>query len=65
MTTPQRPYWLGDGEECCEICGVAMAVQVELRCTGCDAGICEHCSLVVHETRDVICVPCSRLTEPN
>jgi hypothetical protein len=60
MTNPHRPYWLEEGDESCEICGVTMAVQVELRCTGCDAGICEQCSVTVHETREVVCVPCSR-----
>lgn len=55
-----RPYWLEDGEEICEICGHTMIVQAEIRCTGCDAGVCEHCSVTIHETHEIVCVPCAR-----
>jgi hypothetical protein len=61
----EKPYWLGDGEETCEICGHTILVQAEIHCTGCDAGVCEHCSILLHESHEIVCIPCSRLSEPD
>jgi hypothetical protein len=61
--TSRRPYWLDDGDATCEVCGHTMIVQAEWRCTGCDAGVCEHCTVRIHATHDVVCIPCSALEE--
>lgn len=55
----EKPYWLDRGEETCEICGSLIVVQALVRCADCDAGICEHCSVTIHETREYFCIPCS------
>jgi hypothetical protein len=57
-TRKHKPYWLDQGEEICEICEHTVVVQAVLRCTECDAGICEQCALTIHETHEIVCVPC-------
>ena len=52
-----RPYWLG-GEETCERCYARYVYEQELRCDGCDAGLCPGCVVVVRETFEVWCVGC-------
>ncbi|HSJ62391.1 MAG TPA: hypothetical protein VK922_00675 [Gemmatimonadaceae bacterium] len=59
----RKPYWLEQGEVTCEICEHTVIVQAVLRCTGCDAGICEHCALTIHETHEIVCAPCRELEE--
>lgn len=57
-TRDPLPYWLAEGTERCEICSFSYHLEVEVRCVGCDAGVCEHCAVTVRETLEVFCVPC-------
>lgn len=43
MSTRAAPWWLVGGTEQCPLCLQSYALEVEVRCTGCDRGFCAHC----------------------
>lgn len=43
MSTRKASWWLVGGTEQCPFCLQSYAVEVEVRCTGCDRGFCGHC----------------------
>jgi hypothetical protein len=53
------PYWLQAGTETCAECWHTHTVQVQVRCTGCDRGFCQHCVVMVRETHELLCRGCS------
>lgn len=53
------PYWLAGGTEHCTGCTHTLVLQVEIRCTGCDRGYCEHCVVLVREAREAFCLDCA------
>ncbi|HSJ10392.1 MAG TPA: hypothetical protein VK928_10770 [Longimicrobiales bacterium] len=57
------PYWLEPGTETCADCTHMYHYEVVRRCSGCDRGVCEHCVVVVRETREVLCPQCAREAE--
>jgi hypothetical protein len=52
------PYWTSSGTELCERCGARYVLEMEFRCSHCDAGICDQCALVTWERREVFCAGC-------
>ncbi len=61
--TKSLPYWLSDGSETCALCTHRYVLQMEYRCTACDRGVCEHCAVVIRETRELLCTDCQREEE--
>jgi hypothetical protein len=53
-----RPYWVSGGTETCHVCEHTHVVEMQLRCVGCDRGVCAQCAVVVRETREVFCTQC-------
>jgi hypothetical protein len=53
------PWWLEPSRDPCPACGVAYAVSVEVRCTGCDRGLCAECVVRVGRTRLPFCPECA------
>ena len=58
MSERDAPWWLAGGTEHCPFCLQRYALEVELRCTGCDRGMCAHCVTHVHVHEDVWCPEC-------
>lgn len=56
-TRKTPPYWLS-GTETCSLCTFNYVLEMELRCVACDRGFCEHCVIVVRETREIFCPEC-------
>jgi hypothetical protein len=54
-----RPWWVDGGTETCHACTHRYVYQVELRCTGCDRGLCAHCAVIERVTREAWCPECS------
>lgn len=54
-----RPYWLDSGTEQCFDCTHRHVLQMEFRCVGCDAALCEQCVVIVLATRETLCKRCS------
>lgn len=40
--------WTELGDDPCHGCGIAYALELEVRCVGCDRGTCSACVTVVH-----------------
>jgi hypothetical protein len=51
-------WWLVGGSERCVICRHRHVLEMEIRCNGCDRGICTHCVIFVHETGERLCSDC-------
>jgi len=52
------PYWLAGGSERCDLCTHAHVLEMQVRCVGCDRGVCDHCVVRVRETEEVFCFDC-------
>lgn len=58
MNSRPRPYWLDTGTETCHGCTHAYVYQMEIRCVGCDRGVCEQCVVIESVTRETWCAGC-------
>lgn len=58
MSSRPKPYWLDTGTEICHGCTHSYVYQMELRCVGCDRGVCEQCVVIEHVTRETWCAEC-------
>jgi hypothetical protein len=50
--------WLQYGTESCHCCSHAYVYELELRCVGCDRGVCEQCALIERATAEAWCAAC-------
>lgn len=55
--TFEIPWWLG-GDQMCPVCHQRYALELEIRCSGCDGPLCEHCAVTVRETSQMYCYDC-------
>ena len=54
------PWWLDDdGTETCDACTHRYAYHVEIRCVGCDRGLCTHCAVIESVSREPWCPVCA------
>ena len=59
--TPSRtstPWWLQEGTETCELCGVRYWYEVEVRCVDCDRPGCPECMVVARARAETWCREC-------
>lgn len=52
------PWWLDDGSETCHACTHRYVYEIEVRCVGCDRGLCSHCAVIESVTREPWCAEC-------
>ena len=46
VVTP-LPWWATAGSESCPVCLQRYHLEMEVRCTDCDAPLCPHCAVTV------------------
>jgi len=55
------PWWLHGGDEECPHCGRPYHLEVERRCSACDAPGCAHC-VSAHD--EAVCPDCAKDVQP-
>ena len=53
----EAPWWLVSASETCSVCGQGYALEMERRCSHCDAPLCSFCATVV-EAVEIVCSGC-------
>jgi hypothetical protein len=57
LVVSQTAWWLGEGDEECPHCSHYYFLEVEVRCTECDAPSCPQCR-VRHKEGHFVCPDC-------